>query len=254
MLERKKIVSIHQPSYFSWFGLLDKIIKSDIFVILDNVQFNKRAFQHRTLYSNNSGKPSYLTLPVNAKNHQLNNLKINEVTFKDSIDQILEKHYNILRQRYGKFKGFKRLESRLKMIFEKKYTRLIDLVMETMNLMLEEFEIKTKVLFASDLSVIGKKSELMLNITKEAGGDIYLSGVGAKVYMNEELFEKNNIEVIYQDFKHIQYDQKIGKEFQEGCMALEIVFLYDTDYKDLIRKHYLKINQIEEIRGLEWIK
>lgn len=249
----KKIVSIHQPSYFTWFGLLDKIIKSDIFIVLDNVQFNKRAFQHRTLYSNQSGAPAYLTLPVDAKNHQNDCLLINEIAFKSSINESLAKHKSILKQRYGKYRGFKLLEEDINLILGKDYHKLIDLIMETLQLLINKFEINTKIIYASQLKSSGTKSELMLNLTKAVDGDIYLSGVGAKDYMNDDIFFNSNIEVIYQEFKHIEYDQMLKKSFQPGCLALELIFLHD-DFKSLLNSHYESINQLELIKGLPWIK
>jgi hypothetical protein len=40
------IVSIHQPNYLPWIGYFNKISRSDIFVIFDDVQFpiGKRGF------------------------------------------------------------------------------------------------------------------------------------------------------------------------------------------------------------------
>ena len=34
-------ISIHQPVYLPWLGFFGKIISSDIFVILDDVQYEK---------------------------------------------------------------------------------------------------------------------------------------------------------------------------------------------------------------------
>ena len=39
----------------------------------------------------------------------------------------------------------------------------------------------------------------LIHICKDVGADTYLSGVGAKAYLNEEEFKENNIQVIYQD-------------------------------------------------------
>ena len=58
-----RVVAIHQPAYLPWFGLVDKIARADVFVLLDTVQFNRRAYQHRTLYSTADG-PRYLSLDV----------------------------------------------------------------------------------------------------------------------------------------------------------------------------------------------
>lgn len=38
-----KKVAIHQPNYLPWLGFFDKMSRSDVFVILDDVQFPKGA-------------------------------------------------------------------------------------------------------------------------------------------------------------------------------------------------------------------
>ena len=43
------IISIHQPAYLPWLGYFDKINKSDLFVFLDTVQFQKNSFQNRNM-------------------------------------------------------------------------------------------------------------------------------------------------------------------------------------------------------------
>mgnify|MGYP000520569925 CR=1 FL=1 len=36
------IISAHQPAYMPWLGYLDRIRRSDVFVFLDTVQFEKQ--------------------------------------------------------------------------------------------------------------------------------------------------------------------------------------------------------------------
>ena len=35
------IIAVHQPQYLPWLGYFDKMARSDLFVFLDNVQYNK---------------------------------------------------------------------------------------------------------------------------------------------------------------------------------------------------------------------
>ena len=42
-----KIVSICQPHFIPWIGYFNMIYNSDEFVILDNVQYNRRSWQNR---------------------------------------------------------------------------------------------------------------------------------------------------------------------------------------------------------------
>ena len=60
------IVGIHQPEYLPWLGFFDKISQSDIFVMLDNVQYEKNYFQNRNRIRIQSGW-AWLTVPVMTK-------------------------------------------------------------------------------------------------------------------------------------------------------------------------------------------
>lgn len=213
-----KIVAIHQPSYLPWFGILDKIARCDLFVVLDSVQYNKRAFQHRTLYSHTK-EAKYLSLAVNAKNHQQTGLQIMDVTLSDCT--LPAKHLQTLRHRYGRRPGWPLVQQALEPILNDPSARLLDLNLATLRLSLELFGIAPQIVLASELPALGAKAELMLSLTQAAGGDVYLSGSGASAYMDDSLFDEAGLQVFYQDFAHPVFRQSHGGDFQGGCFALE---------------------------------
>ena len=45
-------IAIMAPTFLPWMGYFDLINKSDIFVYLDNIQFNKRSWQQRNRIPN----------------------------------------------------------------------------------------------------------------------------------------------------------------------------------------------------------
>ena len=57
------IVGIHQPQYIPWIPYFSKIVQSDIFVLLDDVQFQKNGLQNRNYILSANGELR-LTLPV----------------------------------------------------------------------------------------------------------------------------------------------------------------------------------------------
>src|SRR5919197_6348843 len=57
------IVAIHQAHYLPWLRYLDKIARSDVFIVLDDVQYEKNGFQNRNKIKTAQGW-LYLTVPV----------------------------------------------------------------------------------------------------------------------------------------------------------------------------------------------
>ena len=62
------MLSAHQPAYLPWLGYLDKIASADVFVFLDDVQFEKNSFINRNRIKTSQGA-QWLTVPVRMKGH-----------------------------------------------------------------------------------------------------------------------------------------------------------------------------------------
>ena len=56
-------ILIHQPEYLPWTHLFEKIKLSDVFVFLDNVQYNRRSYQNRNEIKTQHGR-KWLTVPL----------------------------------------------------------------------------------------------------------------------------------------------------------------------------------------------
>ena len=77
----------------------------------------------------------------------------------------------------------------------------------------------------SELGVGGTASDLVLNICKECGADIYLSGQGGKDYLNLERFEGAEISVEFQNYQHQEYQQCFPKAgFCKGLSIVDLLF------------------------------
>jgi hypothetical protein len=228
------VVAIHQPPYLTWLGLLEKIALADRFVILDTVQYNARAFLHRTLYSTGGGA-KYLSLAVSSKGHQVNATAIRDITLTDR--DVPSRHFQTLRHRYGKRPGWPAVASDLERILTNAPERLIDLNVALLRLTMEHFSIPTDLVLASELEAAGAKTELMLSLSKAAGGGVYLSGSGAASYMDEQPFIDAGIAVKWQAFEHPQYPQSHSGAFEPGCFALEWMIEQPDQAADRFRDH-----------------
>ena len=61
-------IGIHQPNFMPWMGFFYKINQSDIFVLIDDVQYVKGSVCNRTKIKSNTGEPVWLTVPVTLEN------------------------------------------------------------------------------------------------------------------------------------------------------------------------------------------
>lgn len=217
------ILSIHQPSYFPWLGLLDKINKSDKFIILDNVQLADRAYQHRNIFLNNSnGKEHLLTLNISKKGYR--NKQIKDITL--SSNEWQKKHLSFFQYNYKKHPFYDEVMQNIENIYLKEYTYLIDVLYDSLIATLNMFKIDVEIDFASNIIQNSslKKEELILDIVQNSKASTYLSGTGAKSYQDEKNFEGKNIKLIYQEFKHPKYIQFNQKNFIAGLSSLDVLF------------------------------
>ena len=216
------IVSIHQPGYFPWLGLLDKINKSDKFILLDTVQLNDNAFQSRNIFLNHRGEVEYLTIPIIKKDYQSKSIR--ELKIVDKRWQ--KKHHGFIIANYKKHPFFDEVYPVIESIYSTKYTYLVDILVDSMKMSYDLFDIKTELVLASDLDVDNNltKDDLILEQLKRVEASTYLSGTGAKAYQDENKFLKKNVILEYQSFSHPQYEQKNANQFELGLSALDIVF------------------------------
>lgn len=220
------IVSIHQPNYWPWLGLLDKISKSDIYVVLDHVPANKETNQYRNIFCCD-GKAKYLTLPVNYKMGKA----INELIFKN--DNWQNDHINKLYNYYRNAPYFNEIMPAVKRLYETSSGQYaVDFIIKTMMFSFDILDINTKVVRSSSLNPKGAKAALVLDICRSVCASIYLSGRGGLNYMDDDdiqRFSGYGIELKWQEFEHPVYTQKKDNGFIPGLACLDLFFWQGKD-------------------------
>ena len=215
------IVTIHQPNYLPYLGFFDKMKESDIFVIYDDAQFNKREFQHRNKIRIYEGW-GWLTVPVIKKEIPIKEIEIvNEI--QKNKPHWSKIHFREIRANYANTEYFGIYEEELRGIYGKKYERLVDLNMNLIKFLMKAFDINVKTVYASKFEFKTNSSKKNLDIVKSVGGDVYLSGHAGQNYLDVPLFEKEGIKVLFQDFKHPVYEQRY-EGFVPNMAAIDALF------------------------------
>jgi hypothetical protein len=107
--------------------------------------------------------------------------------------------------------------------------------MELMTFFLGYFEIETRLLFSSDLHAEGSKSARLVSIAERTGADVYLTGVGSKDYLEEDLFVEKGISVVWRAFVCPPYPQLHGP-FVPGLSCLDFAMNCGSDLKGFLEK------------------
>ena len=222
------IISIHQPQYLPWIPYFSKIANSDIFVLLDDVQFQKNGLQNRNQIKNSTGK-QWLTVPVSVK---LGN-KINSIKIAD--DKWKKKHIKSIENNYLRSKNFNFFKNFIKNIILYSDSSLSSLNVQLIEtICINYFKLNTRFVLQSEIKTIGKGSNLILSICKSLGAKKYLSGPGAKNYLIEKDFYENDIDIIYQDnvlpLKYPQQFKELG--FFNDLSVLDFILNVPTDSKE----------------------
>ena len=222
------LIAIHQPQYLPWLGYLDKIDKADVFVILDNVQFKKNEWQNRNRIKTAQGC-QWITVPVLYRFPE----KINEVMVNNKASWS-RKHLQALITNYSKSPYFDNYKSFFEDIFSRNWDRLVDINIEIIKFLISALGLNTKLVMASDLQLREGSTERLIDICKTLKGDKYLAGKDGSSYMNLELFDKEGIETIFQEFKHPVYDQLFG-DFEPCMSAIDLLFNCGNNSLEILR-------------------
>lgn len=238
-------VGIHQINYFPWLGYFNKIAKSDVFILLDEVQLIDNGMMHRNRILNTNGEISYVTISFNKKDYLKR--RFCDIETNSNIDW-LQKQYNLISNSYRKAPFYNEIMELINPIFKKKYERIIDINLEALKLIISVLNIKTKIVFQSELAYTtnSKKDALLIELLKDLNADVYLSGTGAKKYMILEDFHKENIAVQFQTFDCPQYSQINSSTFVPGLSILDVLFNCGIDGTKKLFWDNLQMEEVDE--------
>ncbi len=213
-----------QPSYIPWCGYFHIIQKSHVFVFLDNVQYTKRDWRNRNRIKTASGS-QWLTVQVGRV--PLSTL-INQVEL-DPSSGWAEKHWNRIETCYGEAPFFEQYAPPLKAIYESSWTSLSDLDIELTIKLCELLKIHDVEFHrASDLDIVGTKTDRFLQMCDRLGATRYLSGPAAKSYIQPSDFERAGLELEWMVYDYSEYEQ-LYPPFDPQVSVIDLLFMKGSE-------------------------
>jgi hypothetical protein len=204
---------------FPWVGLLEQIRLADVLVFYDDVQFSKGSFTNRVQVKTSAGV-QWMTVP-------LHDLKLGSVIDKVRTGPPMdwrEKHLALLDR---SFKGAPHANDALLLahqIYSLDHPSIGHLARASMLALSNYFGLVEgkRVLDVRELCINGYGSQRVLDIVRAIGGTVYVTGHGARNYLNHGAFDKSGVQVQYMRYERHPYPQRWG-EFTPFVTALDLV-------------------------------
>lgn len=205
MQKRGRAVVVLQPMFMPWVGVFEQIRLSDVFVHYDDVQLPQgRHFTNRVQVKTPDGT-SWLTVPLVHASRGL----IRDVRMQSSSGW-REQHRQTFRQLLGQSTHFEMASSIIEEVYAARTDLLADFNINAIETISANMGLQRTFLRSSELDVNGRSSSKLLAIVKELGGDTYITGHGARNYLDHRIFEDAGISVRYMDYRILPYAQRFG--------------------------------------------
>jgi hypothetical protein len=218
---------ILQPSYIPWRGYFHQILKSDIFVFYDDVQYDKRGWRNRNKIKTGQGT-TWLTIPVHSKGVQLDHTPINQIQI-DWEQPWHQSHLKSLKFNYAKAPFFNEYIDLIAGHYNQTPTLLVDFIIPlTIDLARTIGISSTKFVRSSELQVTGTKTDRLIEILTRLGADHYISGPSANAYIEEEKFRDHGITLEYMNYDYPEYPQ-LYPPFDPRVSILDLLFMVGPD-------------------------
>ncbi|MEV0227961.1 WbqC family protein [Nonomuraea sp. NPDC050786] len=192
-----EVCAIHQPNLFPRLATLAKLFTADYWIVLDDVQFARRDYQHRTRLASldGSGQPRWLSIATHLPHGRATAIRgarlADPARCRRRVAQLLADHY----RHSAYWPAFKRRLEPVLAGFERT-DRLADVTELSTRLLLEEVGWPGRILHSSDLLARGERSQRLADLAWLTGATTYLCGTGGMRYLDPAAFRVHSIKVL----------------------------------------------------------
>ena len=223
-----KKIAIMQPTCFPWLGYFSLLNAVDEFIILDDVQFQKRSWQQRNRIKILNGE-KWLTMSVHSKGKYYQH--INKVTLING-EKIKKDILKTIHHAYSQSSNFKKIFPELEKTLLIKTENLADFNINFIKFICRLLKIETSLIRSSDIISSGDKDLRLVSICLNRAAGHYISPPGSEQYITEgNNFIQNGIKLSYFDFYHPVYNQ-LGEFFIGSLSVIDYIMNVDVHNVD----------------------
>jgi hypothetical protein len=208
-------VVISQPMYFPWVGFMAQMALADVMIWLDDAQFSKGSFTNRVQVKTANGI-KWLSIPLKGQGsgQLIHNLETSDPLIADRQSSLLKNAFDGCPHKANALTAFGAAWGDHPLV----ETLISSCEGLAKNLGLPHRE----TLRSSEMNVLGKGNERVLALVKAAKGSTYITGHGARNYLDHTQFQDAGVHVEYMDYEPLPWSQ--GPDaFTPYVTALDLV-------------------------------
>jgi hypothetical protein len=211
-------VVISQPMFFPWVGMFEQIALADVYVHYDDVQFSKGSFVNRVQIKTADG-PAWLTVPLERAplGTRIDALQARTTDWR-------ARHRAMLARAYAGAPHADEMLGLVDELYADPDRALPELLMQSIEHLANLLGIADDVRFvrSSELAIGGRGSDRVLEVVRRFGGTTYVTGHGARHYLDAAGFERAGVEVRFMDYARTPYPQQHGA-FDPHVSVLDLI-------------------------------
>jgi hypothetical protein len=184
------ILSANQPYFAPFPGFFQKAHLSDVFVLLDSVQFPRgTTWITRNRFKNDQG-PLWMTIPVWKKGLGLQNIEDIRICHEG---HWAKKHVASLQQAYSRAPYFSEHLKFVREMFSNRYVKLIDLNLAITRYLTKHLAVQTDIKLQSAIGIRTGGTQLLIDLCRHFGASTFLTQMPAAKYLDSDLFQQAGI-------------------------------------------------------------
>jgi hypothetical protein len=224
-------VAIVQSNYIPWKGYFDLIAAVDEFIVYDDMQYTRRDWRNRNLIKTPQGV-QWLTVPVKVKGKYTQKIRETEIDGREWA----EAHWKAFVQNYRRASYFDEVATWLEPYYRgREYFHLSALNRALIEAVCGFLGITTRITNSWDYSLTGEKSQRLAELCVQAGCTEYISGPGARGYLDPTPFDERGINVTWFDYDgYLEYRQQWGG-FVHTVSIVDLLFNEGPNSRDYLR-------------------
>lgn len=190
------LCAIHQPNFLPRLTTLAKLFAADYWIVLDDVQFTRRDYQHRARLADldDPARQQWLTIPTRlpqGRSTPIRDAVINEFGLAR------RRTAGMLRQHFGDSPHWPALAQVLDLVLDAFITGKTAAVAETSTrVLLDLLGWRGQILTSSHLPARPSRSQRLADLATVTGARAYLCGTGGMTYLDPLPFTDQGIDVI----------------------------------------------------------